>query len=143
MYALDTQLVMPGHYRKIMSAQQPIRAHVLLQPYNNQQLCFSAFVGYEEFCKRPGKRVLGYSRKKKRLQRLHKKRLKKSKNWDFSKGVSPLFWSKIGNFSMFLFQAKRAKEIRFMIFQKKKTVFQTKRVMIFQVESGAPAEIVL
>ena len=31
------------------------------------------------------------------------KKLKKSKNWDFSKGVSPWFWSKIGNFSRFLF----------------------------------------
>ena len=27
------------------------------------------------------------------------KKLKKSKNWDFSKGVSPWFWSKIGHFS--------------------------------------------
>ena len=34
------------------------------------------------------------------------KRLKKWKNWDFSKGISPLFWSKIGNFSMFLIWAK-------------------------------------
>ena len=32
-----------------------------------------------------------------------KKKLKKSKYWDFSKGVSPWFWSKIGNFSRFLF----------------------------------------
>ena len=31
------------------------------------------------------------------------KKLKKSKNWDFSKRVSPWFWSKIGNFSRFLF----------------------------------------
>ena len=31
------------------------------------------------------------------------KKLKKSKNCDFSKGVSPSFWSKIGNFSRFLF----------------------------------------
>ena len=31
------------------------------------------------------------------------KKLKKSKNWDFSKAVSPSFWSKIGNFSRFLF----------------------------------------
>ena len=29
--------------------------------------------------------------------------LKKWKNWDFFKGVSPWFWSKIGNFSRFLF----------------------------------------
>ena len=25
------------------------------------------------------------------------------KNWDFSKGVSPWFWSKTGHFSIFLF----------------------------------------
>ena len=31
------------------------------------------------------------------------KKLKKAKNWDFSKGVCPWFWSKIGNFSRFLF----------------------------------------
>ena len=31
------------------------------------------------------------------------KKLKKSKNWDFSKGVCPWFWSKIGNFPGFLF----------------------------------------
>ena len=31
------------------------------------------------------------------------KKFKKSKNWDFSKEVSPRFWSKIGNFSRFLF----------------------------------------
>ena len=31
------------------------------------------------------------------------KKFKKSKNWDFSKGVSPWFWSKIGNFSRFVF----------------------------------------
>ena len=31
------------------------------------------------------------------------KKLKKLKNWDFSKGVSPWFWSKLGNFFRFLF----------------------------------------
>ena len=31
------------------------------------------------------------------------KKLKKSKNWDFSKRVSPWFWSKIRHFCMFLF----------------------------------------
>ena len=34
------------------------------------------------------------------------KKLKKSKNWGFSKGVSPWFWSKIANFSRFLFKGK-------------------------------------
>ena len=28
------------------------------------------------------------------------KKLKKSKDWDFSKGVSPWFWSKPGHFSL-------------------------------------------
>ena len=31
-----------------------------------------------------------------------KKKFKKSKNWDFSKRVSPWFWLKMGNFSVFL-----------------------------------------
>ena len=31
------------------------------------------------------------------------KKFQKSKNWDFCKGVSPWFWSKIGHFSIFLF----------------------------------------
>ena len=31
------------------------------------------------------------------------KKLKKSKNWHFSKGVSPWFWSKIGHFSTLFF----------------------------------------
>ena len=31
------------------------------------------------------------------------KKLKKSKNWRFSKGVNPWFWSKNGHFSNFLF----------------------------------------
>ena len=30
-------------------------------------------------------------------------RFKKSKNWDFSKGVNPWFWSKNGHFSMSVF----------------------------------------
>ena len=30
--------------------------------------------------------------------------MKKSKNWDFFKGVSPCFWSKIGPFASFYFR---------------------------------------
>ena len=30
-----------------------------------------------------------------------KKKFKKSKNWDFSKGVNPWFWSNRGHFSIF------------------------------------------
>ena len=31
------------------------------------------------------------------------KKLKKAKNWNFSKGVNPWFWSKNGDFSNFFF----------------------------------------
>ena len=34
-----------------------------------------------------------------------KKKVKKSKNWHFSKGVNPYFWSKNGHFSNFFFPA--------------------------------------
>ena len=33
------------------------------------------------------------------------KQSKKSKNWQFPKGVNPWFWSKNGHFSKFYFQA--------------------------------------
>ena len=36
---------------------------------------------------------------------LQNKKLKKSENWHFSKGVNPLFWSKNGHFSSFFFYA--------------------------------------
>ena len=41
--------------------------------------------------------------------------LKRSKTWDFSKGVSPWFRSKIGNFSIFLFEAKYSMKMCFRI----------------------------
>ena len=50
---------------------------------------------------KPEKCVLRNSRRKKCLSRLKNKKFIKSKNWDFSKGVSPWFRSKIGNFSRF------------------------------------------
>ena len=53
-----------------------------------------------------------------------KKKLKKSKNWDFFKGVSPLFWSKIDNFSMFFFFKQNGpRKFVLRYFRKKKTVF--------------------
>ena len=44
------------------------------------------------------------------------KKLKKTKNWDFSKGVSPWLWSKIGLFFMFLFLAIEASKMCLTIF---------------------------
>ena len=43
-------------------------------------------------------------------------KLIKSKNGDFSKGVSPWFWSRIGNFSILLFQPKNDGEMSLTIF---------------------------
>ena len=49
---------------------------------------------------RPNKCVLRYSRKLERKNVFPGyKKLQESKNWDFSKRVSPWFWSKIGLFS--------------------------------------------
>ena len=44
------------------------------------------------------------------------KKFKKSKNWYFSKGVNPCFWSKNGHFSNFFFKATLARKMSFMIF---------------------------
>ena len=62
------------------------------------------------------------------------KKLKKSKNGDFSKGVSPWFWSKIGQFSIFLFQAIQARKMCFTIFYKEKTPFQARKHKVKKVE---------
>ena len=44
----------------------------------------------------PKNAILGYKNKK----------FNKSKNWDFSKGVNPWFWSKNGHFSHLFFSGK-------------------------------------
>ena len=45
-----------------------------------------------------------------------KNKFKKSKNWHFSKGVNPCFWSKNGRFLNFLFYWIKAKKISSAIF---------------------------
>ena len=45
-----------------------------------------------------------------------KEKVKKVKNWDLSKGVSPWFWSKVLKFSIFLFLGKSEKKISLTIF---------------------------
>ena len=49
-----------------------------------------------------------------------KRKLKKSKNCDFSKGVSLWFWSKIGNFSRFYFGENRPEKCVLRYFRRKK-----------------------
>ena len=47
---------------------------------------------------------------KKPFQGYKNKKLKKSKNWHFSKGVNPWFWSKNDNFTNFFFFGKIGQE---------------------------------
>ena len=46
--------------------------------------------------------------KKNDFLRHKNKKFKKSKNWDFSKGVNPWFWSKNGHYSNFFFTRYRS-----------------------------------
>ena len=48
--------------------------------------------------------------------RYKKEKVKKSKNREFSEGVSPWFWQKTGHLSNFLFNGIYAKTMFFMIF---------------------------
>ena len=51
------------------------------------------------------------------------KKLKKSKNWHFSKGVSPWFWSKIGHFSTLCFLGNIGQENVFYDILERKNAF--------------------
>ena len=56
--------------------------------------------------KNKGKCLLRCSRKKKPFLGYKNKNFKNSKNWHFSEGVNPWFWSKNGHFSNFCFRKK-------------------------------------
>ena len=79
----------------------------LFQAIQARNMCFTIFQNEKNAS-------LGYKSKK----------LKKTKNCDFSKGVRPWSRSKISHFSVFLFQAIQARKMYFMMFQKEKTPFQ-------------------
>ena len=51
------------------------------------------------------------------------KEFKKLKNWDFSKGVNPWFWSKYGHFSNFFFCRQYRPEKCLLRYSKKKKTF--------------------
>ena len=51
------------------------------------------------------------------------KKFKKSKNWHFSKGVNPWFWSKNGHFSMFFFLGNIGQENVFYDILERKNAF--------------------
>ena len=51
------------------------------------------------------------------------KKFKKSKNWLFSKGVNPWFWSQSGHFSNFFFLDKIGQENVFYVILERKNTF--------------------
>ena len=89
---------------------------VLLQKWPFFQLLF--FKKYT-----PRKCVLRYSRTKKHLLGYKKKTFKNSKNWHFSKGVNPCFWSKTGHFSNFYFLRNNGKKNVFYDILERKNAF--------------------
>ena len=54
-----------------------------------------------------------------------KKKFKKSKNWYFSKGVCPWFWSKLVIFQDFYFREKRKEKCVLRYSRRKKRLFYT------------------
>ena len=64
------------------------------------------------------------------------KKFKKSKNWDFSKAVSPWFWSKIGNFSRFLFcRENRPEKCNLRYSRRKKRLSRLKKQKVEKVKT--------
>ena len=60
---------------------------------------------------------------------------KKSKNWDFCKGVNPWFWSKIGHFSFFLFLSIIGQEnVFYHILERKKCLSRLQKRHVLKVE---------
>ena len=64
---------------------------------------FSNILFFRQY--RPGKCLLRYQflNEKTPFEAIKTRLSKKSKNWHFSKGVNPWFWSKNGHFSNFIF----------------------------------------
>ena len=72
---------------------------------------------------RPGKCLLRYSRKKDAFLAYKNKKFKKSKDWHFSQGDNPWFWSKNGHFSNFFFLSNIGQENVFYDILERKNAF--------------------
>ena len=62
------------------------------------------------------------------------KKLEKSKNWHFSKGVNPLFWSKNGHFSNFFFLGNIGQENVFYDILERKNAFLSQKQEVQKVK---------
>ena len=86
---------------------------------------FSNLFFFRQF--RPGKCVLRHSTVKKRFSSYKNTKFKKSKNWDFSKGVNPWFWSKKWPFFQLLFLGNIGQEnVSYDILERKNTFLRYK-----------------
>ena len=88
----------------------------LVQKWQFIEVFFLGNIGQENV-------FLRYSRTKKRLSRLEKKKFKKSKNWHFFKRVNPWFWSKNDHFSNFFFLGNIGQENVFYDILERKNAF--------------------
>ena len=97
---------------------------VLVQKWPFFQLFFLGTLGQEnvfyDILERENA-FLGYKNKK----------LKKSKNWYFSKGVNPWFWYKNGHFGNFFFRQYRPENYFLRYFRGKKTHSFHRKMAIF------------
>ena len=85
---------------------------VLVQKWRFFQLFFFGSIGQENVfydILEQKNAFLGYKNKK----------LKKSKNWYFSKGVNPWFWSKNDHFSYFCFRNRGQENVFYSIVEQK------------------------
>ena len=89
---------------------------VLVQKWPFFQLLFLGNIGQENI-------LFDILERKNYFLSYKNKKFKQSKNWHFSKGVNPWFWSKNGHFSNFIFWAIKARKVSFTIFQNEKTPF--------------------
>ena len=88
---------------------------------------------FSNFFFRPGSYLLRYFSTKKRLSRLSKQEVQKSKNWHYSKGVNPWFWSRNGDFSnLFFFLGNIGQENIFYDILPRKNAFLGYKIKNFQ-----------
>ena len=89
---------------------------LLVQKWPFFQLFFSGNIGHENV-------FYDILKQKNDFQGYKKNKFKKSKNWNFFKGVNPWFWSKNGRFSNFFFLGNIGQENVFYDILERKNPF--------------------
>ena len=89
---------------------------VLVQKWPFLQLFFVGNIGQENV-------FYDILERKNTLLAYKNKKFKKTKNWHFSKGVNPWFWSKNGHFGNFFFSGNIGKENVFCDILERKNAF--------------------